>query len=70
VTQINAAELSEKEILNEVRRLTYFSQEDYIPLVALQDLYELHHLPAEVISLFWHSTLDTMHILDGFILTR
>ncbi|KAM0873436.1 hypothetical protein ACQ4PT_038066 [Festuca glaucescens] len=48
VTRINAAELSDKELLDEVRRLTYFSQEDSIPLVALQDPYELYHLPAEV----------------------
>jgi hypothetical protein len=52
VTRINAIELSEKELLDEVRRLTYFSQEDSIPPVALQDPYELHHLPTEVILLF------------------
>jgi hypothetical protein len=52
VTRINAIELSKKELLDEVRRLTYFSQEDSIPLVALQDPYELHHLPTEVILLF------------------
>jgi hypothetical protein len=46
------AELSEKELLDEVRRLTHLSQEDSIPLVAFQDPYELHHLPAEVILLF------------------
>jgi hypothetical protein len=39
VTRINAAELSDKELLDEVRRLTYFSQEDSIPLVSLQDPY-------------------------------
>ncbi|KAM0880055.1 hypothetical protein ACQ4PT_033840 [Festuca glaucescens] len=47
-TRINAAELSDKELMDEVRRLTYFSQEDSIPLVALQDPYEFTHLPAEV----------------------
>jgi hypothetical protein len=51
VIQINTAELSEKELLDEVRHLTYFSQEDSIPLMALQDPYELHHLPADVILL-------------------
>jgi hypothetical protein len=49
-TRINATELSEKELLDEVRRLTHFSQEDTISLVTVQDPYELHHLPAEVIS--------------------
>jgi hypothetical protein len=55
VTQINVADLSEKELLNEVRRLTYFSQEDSISLVALQDPYELHNLPIKV----------TFHCLDA-----
>jgi hypothetical protein len=50
VTRINAAELSERELLDDVRRWTYFSQEDTISLVTLQDPYELHHLPVEVIS--------------------
>jgi hypothetical protein len=51
-TRINVAELSDKELLDEVRRLTYFSQEDSIPLVALQDPYELTHHPDEVIPIF------------------
>jgi hypothetical protein len=50
VTQINAPEVSEKELLDDFRRLTYFSQDDTISLVTLQGPYELHHLPAEVIS--------------------
>ncbi|KAK1677362.1 hypothetical protein QYE76_038210 [Lolium multiflorum] len=33
-TRINAADLSEKELLDEVRRLTSFSQEDSIPLIS------------------------------------
>ena len=48
-TRVNVAELSEKELLDEVRRLTYFSQEDSIPLLALHDPYDLTHQPAEVI---------------------
>jgi hypothetical protein len=52
VTRINAAKLSKKKLLDKVRRLTYFSQEDSIPMVALQDPYKLYHLPAEVILLF------------------
>jgi hypothetical protein len=49
VTRINAADLSEKELLDEVRRQAHFSQEDTIHLVALQDPYEFRHLPSEVI---------------------
>jgi hypothetical protein len=30
-TRVNVAKLSEKELLDEVRRLTHFSQEDSIP---------------------------------------
>ncbi|KAM0831672.1 hypothetical protein ACQ4PT_065381 [Festuca glaucescens] len=41
-------ELSEKELLDEVRRLTHFSQEDSIPLLALHEPYDLTHQPAEV----------------------
>ena len=48
-TRINVAELSEKELLDEVRRLTHFSQEDSIPLLALHDPYDLTHQPVEVI---------------------
>jgi hypothetical protein len=48
VTRINVAELSEKELLDEVRRLTHFSQEDSIPLLALHEPYDLTHQPAEV----------------------
>jgi hypothetical protein len=47
-TRVNAAELLNKELLDEGRRLTYFSQEDSIPLLALQDPYELTHQPADV----------------------
>ncbi|KAM0900767.1 hypothetical protein ACQ4PT_020418 [Festuca glaucescens] len=47
-TRINVAELSEKELLDEVRRLTHFSQEDSIPLLALHEPYDLAHQPAEV----------------------
>jgi hypothetical protein len=32
-TRFNVAELSEKELLDEVKRLTHFSQEDSIPLL-------------------------------------
>jgi hypothetical protein len=69
VTQINTAELLEKELLDEVRRLTYFSPEDSIPLVALQDPYEFHHLPAKVILLSWHSILDMLRVPDNFYFT-
>jgi hypothetical protein len=45
LTQINATNFMEKELLNELRRLTHFSQEDSISLVATQAPYDfLHHL--------------------------
>ena len=57
-THINAASYLDKELLDEVRRLTHFSQEDTIPLDSLVDPYDAHHLPAEVIILPSHSILD------------
>jgi hypothetical protein len=53
-TRVNVAELSEKELLDEVRRLSHFSQEDSIPLLALQEPFNSDHQPNEVIpfSLF------------------
>jgi hypothetical protein len=65
VTQINAAKLSDKEILDEVRPLTHFIQEHSIPLVALQDPYEITHLPAEVI-LILHTRYDTLYLIALF----
>ncbi|KAK1662227.1 hypothetical protein QYE76_050386 [Lolium multiflorum] len=47
-TRVNIAELSEKELLDEVRRLTHFSQEDSIPLLALQEPYDFDHQQTEV----------------------
>ncbi|KAK1619923.1 hypothetical protein QYE76_025440 [Lolium multiflorum] len=60
-TRVNAVELSDKELLDEVRRLTYFSQEDSIPLMALQDPYELTPQPAEVpaISIYYPTVPET-----------
>jgi hypothetical protein len=49
-TRVNVAELSEKELLDEVRRLTHFSQEDSIPLISLQPPFDVDHPPTEVIS--------------------
>jgi hypothetical protein len=51
-TRINVAELSEKELLDEVRRLTHFSQEDSIPLLSLQLPFDISHPPNEVILYF------------------
>jgi hypothetical protein len=48
-TRVNIAELSEKELLDEVRRLTHFSQEDSIPLIALQYPFDSDNQPSEVI---------------------
>ncbi|KAK1684688.1 hypothetical protein QYE76_045536 [Lolium multiflorum] len=47
-TRVNIAELSEKELLDEVRRLTHFSQEDSIPLVSLQTPFDVDHPPTEI----------------------
>ena len=49
-TRVNVAELSEKELLDEVRRLTHFSQEDSIPLLSPQSPFDADHPPNEVIS--------------------
>ncbi|KAK1630785.1 hypothetical protein QYE76_005100 [Lolium multiflorum] len=46
-TRINAAELSEKELLDEVRRLTHFSQEDSIPLTSSHLPFDADHPPTE-----------------------
>jgi hypothetical protein len=48
-TRVNIAELFEKELLDEVRHLTHFSQEDSIPLLALHEPYNLDHQSSEVI---------------------
>ena len=47
-TRVNVAELSEKELLDEVRRLTLFRQEDSIPLISPQPPFDAEHLPTEV----------------------
>ncbi|KAK1698021.1 hypothetical protein QYE76_014718 [Lolium multiflorum] len=49
-TRINVAELSEKELLDEVRCFNHFSQEDSIPLLALLEPYDFEHQPTEVPS--------------------
>ena len=49
VSRINSADLTDKELLDEVRHLTYFSQEDSISLTSVQSPYEFRRLPAEVI---------------------
>ncbi|KAK1663688.1 hypothetical protein QYE76_051847 [Lolium multiflorum] len=46
-TRINAAELSEKELLDEVHRLTHFSQEDSIPLTSSHVPFDADHPPTE-----------------------
>ena len=51
-TRVNVAELSEKELLDEVRRLTLFSQEDSIPLISLQPPFDADNPPTEVIFSF------------------
>ncbi|KAK1613246.1 hypothetical protein QYE76_036919 [Lolium multiflorum] len=47
-TRINVAELSEKELLDEVRHLTLFSQEDSIPLISSYTPLDADHPLSEV----------------------
>jgi hypothetical protein len=47
-TRINAADLSEKGLLDEVRRLTSFSQEDSIPLISSYVPLDADHPPSKV----------------------
>ncbi|KAK1627426.1 hypothetical protein QYE76_001741 [Lolium multiflorum] len=47
-TRINAADLSEKELLDEVRRLTSFTQEDSIPLVSSYTPLDADHPPSKI----------------------
>ncbi|KAK1654018.1 hypothetical protein QYE76_071823 [Lolium multiflorum] len=47
-TRVNVAELSEKELLDEVRRVTHFSQEDSIPLLSPQPPFDANHPLNEV----------------------
>jgi hypothetical protein len=49
-TRINSADFMEKELRDEVRRLTRFSQEDTIAMTSAQSPYGLRHLPSEVIT--------------------
>jgi hypothetical protein len=54
VTRINAADLSEKELLDEVRRLTSFNQEDSIPLISSYAPLDVDHPPLGVLSFLFH----------------
>ena len=47
-TRINPANFTDKELQDEVRRLTSFNQDDNIPLEAIQDPFDVEHLPGEV----------------------
>ncbi|KAK1653019.1 hypothetical protein QYE76_070824 [Lolium multiflorum] len=47
-TRINIAKLSEKELLDEVRRLTLFSQEDSIPLISSYSPLDADHPLTEI----------------------
>jgi hypothetical protein len=65
---VNVAELSEKELLDEVRRLTLFSQEDSISLISPQPPFDADHPPAEV-NLFLHVLVDLfLLIISIFII--
>jgi hypothetical protein len=66
-TRVNVAKLFEKELLDEVRRLTHFSQEDSIPLLALQEPYDFDHQPTEVNLFHVHAYICTQYTLFLFI---
>jgi hypothetical protein len=63
-TRVNVAELPEKELLDEVRRLTRFSQEDSIPLISPQPLFDADHLPIEVKLSFVYLLTCHLHSLQ------
>jgi hypothetical protein len=63
-TRINAAELSEKELLDEVRRLTHFSQEDSIPLTSSHLPFDVDYPPTEVIP-FFHIPIVLSFLLNS-----
>jgi hypothetical protein len=72
-TRVNFAELSEKELLDEVRRLTIFSQEDSIPLISPQPPFDADHPPTEVnfffmftVTCFFHSPQFSLFLLDYY----
>ena len=47
-TRINNSNLSDKEVKDEVRRLTCLTAADEIPMEALVDAYDASHLPDAV----------------------
>ena len=47
-TCVSSDELTDKEVLDEVRRLTKLTKNDDIPLDVIIDPYEASNLPAEV----------------------
>jgi hypothetical protein len=49
ITRINLADLTEKELQDEVRHLAHFNQEDFRYLTSVQTMYDVYHLPAVVI---------------------
>ncbi|KAK1678771.1 hypothetical protein QYE76_039619 [Lolium multiflorum] len=59
-TRINDADLSEKELLDEVRRLTSFKQEDSIPLISSYAPLDVDHPPSGIpmASENTHDSLD------------
>jgi hypothetical protein len=68
-TRVNVAELSEKELLDEVRRLTHFSKEDSIPLLSLQMPFDADHPPNEVFPPLYLYQLIASKLIFFIILT-
>jgi hypothetical protein len=66
-TRTNVAELSEKELLDEVRRLTLFSQEDSIPLISSYAPLDANH-PLSEVTFFLIPLLCCFCLVDSFCL--
>ena len=66
-TRINIAELSEKELLDEVRRLTHFSQEDSIPLISSHPPFDADHPPMEV-NFFPHTLIASFPLINMIVI--
>lgn len=66
-TRINTADFTDKELLDEVRRLTLFSQDDNIPLDSLQDPYDAGHLPTGVSPMLYVFVSDiSVYSINNF----
>lgn len=66
-TMINVAELSKKELLDEVRCLTLLSQEDLIPLISSYPPLDADH-PLMEVNFPSHTLITLFHLIDSTII--